>query len=165
MNDSEQCIATKADGQQCDYAAKYADEKCGIHTDETDTGPGRPTKFTDERARLAIAAARDEGKSKAGCERAAGIGNDTLSGWLETDPTFTDENGDERNFSEAFVQARARGESMYIEDGRDLKGDTSFAKFMLSSSYGYEKTEKRKQEHSGDVSGVFDVTIGGDVDE
>lgn len=160
-----QCEATKNDGDRCTYTAKHEDGKCGIHTDMTDTSPGKPTLFSDERARLAIAAARDEGKSVRGCERAAGVGEGTIRGWKDDDSlTFLDENGEKRQFSRAFAQARGTGESMYIQDGRDPEGDTSFAKFMLSSSYGYEKTEKHKQEHSGDLSGTFDVTIGGDVD-
>jgi hypothetical protein len=149
--DSGRCGAECVDGSPCQNRVG----SCPVpsHTDPDAENPGRPTEFTDERARLAIAAARDEGKSKAGCERAAGVGDGTIGGWLEANPTFEADDGTEQTFSRAFALARAAGESMYIEDGRREYGDTSFAKFMLSSSFGYEKSEKRKTEHSGEIDG------------
>jgi len=145
------CGEIKNSGEPCDYPSKYDDGRCGIHSDVNRDTQGRPTKFSDENARLAIAAARDEGKSKAGCERAAGVGDKTLDGWLEADPAFETVDGAEKSFSRAFAQARAEGESMYIDDGRRPEGDTSFAKYMLSSSFGYITTEGREHEHSGSI--------------
>lgn len=155
------CGELKGTGEPCENPVKYADGKCGIHTDVTDAEQGRPTKFTDERARAVIRAAK-EGKSKRGCERAAGVGEGTVRDWLKQSHTFTNSDGLVASFSRTFADARAQGESMYIQDGRREDGDTSFAKFMLSSSYGYKNTEKREHEHSGDGGGPIEVVIGGD---
>ncbi|PHQ44673.1 hypothetical protein DJ68_17385 [Halorubrum sp. C3] len=122
---------------------------------------GRPSEFTDQRARAAIEAAR-EGKSKAGCERDAGVADGTIGNWLDADPTFTDANGDEKQFFRAFRRARGDGESLYIVQGRDPDGDVEapFAKYMLSTSYEYKKTEKQEVEHSGKIDG--ERTLGDD---
>ena len=146
----EQCGATKGDGKPCEYEAKYADGKCGIHTDETETSQGRPSKFTDERARTMIEAA-EMGKSERGCERAAGVGEGRVSAWKEKDHMFENRDGRMASFRRAFAQARATGESELIRAGRQKHGDTPFAKFMLSSSFGYQKTEKQEHEHSGQI--------------
>lgn len=164
MNDTEQCGETKGNGEPCEYEAKFADGKCGIHSSINGDTQGRPTKFTDERARLAIEAAR-EGKSKAGCERAAGIGQGTVNDWLEQSYTFETEDGQLASFSQAFAQARAEGESMYIDDGRSEDGDTSFAKFMLSSSYGYQESKKQETELTGEDGGPIEISFTEEVVE
>jgi hypothetical protein len=140
MSDDE-CGVEQGNGKLCDNPVKYADGKCGVHTGVTDSSPGRPTKFNDERARLAIGAAL-EGKSVAGCERAAGVGQKTIGGWLEQNHTFETDEGLIADFSQAFAQARARGESWCIRNARREDGDASFEKFMLASSYDYKKTER-----------------------
>ena len=143
------CSATKNNGEPCDYTAKYDDGKCGIHTDESETGgPGRSTKFNEERKEECLAAAR-EGKSKAGCARAAGVGEATLERWLD----------EHEEFRSAFARARAQGESVLIDGGlRDPDVDSSMAKFLLASSFDYKKAEKREVEHSGEIDG-FEFTI------
>lgn len=152
------CTATKNDGSSCDNPAKYADGKCGIHSDINGDTQGRPTKFTDERARIAIEAARGEdGKSIRGCERAAGVGEGTIDGWLEQGHTFENADGLIDSFSRAFAQARGDGESYYITEGGRTDGDIdpSFAKFMLASSYDYKKTEQR--EVTGEGGGAVSI--------
>jgi hypothetical protein len=140
MSDDE-CGVEQGNGELCDNPVKYADGKCGVHTDVTDSSPGRPTKFNDKRAQLAIEAAL-EGKSVAGCERAAGVGQKTIGGWLEQNHTFETDEGLIADFSQAFAQARAKGESRCIKNARREDGDASFEKFMLASSYDYKKTER-----------------------
>lgn len=154
MSDEERCGEIKSDGEPCAYTPKYEDGKCGVHTNCTDTAPGgRPTKFNDERAQDAIAAAR-EGKSEDGCARAAGVRSPTISNWIESNPTFEASDGTEREFFKAFTRARAKGESRLIEGGlRDPDVDASFAKFLLASSFDYVKEEKRDIEHSGKIDG------------
>lgn len=126
--------------------------------DDVDANPqGRPSKFTDERARDAIDAAR-EGLSKAGCERAAGIGDGTLNNWLEADPTFETEAGEQRQFFRAFRRARRAGETELIEGGLyEDDVDSSMAKFLLASSFDYKKTEQR--EVTGEGGGPVEVAI------
>lgn len=155
-----QCGEIKGNGEPCEYDAKYADGKCGIHSDIPDTSQGQPTKFTDERARAAIAAAKF-GKSKRGCERAAGVGEGTLNNWLDQGHTFTDKNGQVASFFRAFAQARAQGESQCIENARREDGDASFEKFMLASSYDYKKTEQREVtgEDGGPVAIEFNEEV------
>ena len=159
-DEQEQCGELKGSGEPCDYGAKYADGKCGIHSDVPDTSQGQPTKFSDERAQAAVAAARF-GKSKRGCERAAGVAKGTLDNWLDQGYTFTDESGQIASFFTAFAQARARGESQCIENARREDGDPSFERFMLASSYGYKKTEQREVtgEDGGPVSIEFNEQI------
>ncbi|QLH78684.1 hypothetical protein HZS55_15920 [Halosimplex rubrum] len=158
MTDDEICGETKNDGDPCEYTPKYDDGKCGIHTECTDTDDGgRPSKFTDERARDAVEAAR-EGLSKAGCERAAGVGDGTLSNWLEQNPTFEDEDGEVREFFRAFRRARRTGESELVRGGlHDDEVDTSMAKFLLASSFDYKKTEQR--EVTGEGGGPVQVEV------
>jgi hypothetical protein len=157
MSDDE-CGVEQGNGKLCDNPVKYADGKCGIHTTETDTRQGG-AKFTDERARLAIEAARD-GKSIAGCERAAGVGKGTIGdggGWLDQNLTYKTENGLVANFSGAFAQARGKGEDVWIAEGCGEYGDASFAKFMLASSHGYKKTEQRELTGEGGGSIIINT--------
>jgi len=126
---------------------------------------GRPSTFTDELARRAIQAA-EKGKSEAGIEREVGVGDRTIfgdDGWIDQGLTYEDEAGGEREFSRALRRARGRGEDDWIKQGRDDDGDSSFAKFMLASSYGYKKTEKR--EVTGDGGGPVEVTFNEEVVE
>lgn len=156
-DENDICGAECADGTPCEHPAG----SCPVasHADpDAENQQGRPTEFTDERAREAITAARD-GKSKAGCERAAGIGDGTIDSWLELNPTFEDRDGNERRFFPAFRRARGQGEDGWIDEGRGDDGDSSFAKFMLASSYDYQKSEKREHEHSGDGGGPIEVAI------
>ena len=159
----DSCRATKGNGQPCENPVKYADGKCGIHTDVTATEQGRPTKFTDERARAAIQAAK-EGKSKAGCERAAGVGDKTIDGWLEQGYRFEDEDGFEDSFSRAFRRARAQGETRLIGGGlHDEETDSSMARFLLSTSFDYVKTERR--EVTGGGGGPVEITFSEEIVE
>ena len=159
----ELCQTPKGNGEPCENPVKYADGKCGVHSEIPDGGPGRPTKFTDERARAALDAAR-EGKSKAGCERAAGVGDGTIDRWLESDRTFETEQGLHDRFARAFRRARAKGETRLVGGG--LNGeeiDSSMAKFLLSTSYDYVKTERR--EVTGGGGGPVEITFSEEVVE
>lgn len=156
---SDECGEFKNDGELCTYPSKYPDGRCGIHTEHTDIDPGgRPTKFNDERAQDAIHAAL-EGKSEAGCARAAGVQPSTIANWKDSDPSFEDGNGTQKGFLEAFTRARAKGESELIHGGmRDPDVDSSFAKFLLASSFDYVKEEKREVDM--DANHSFDAQEG-----
>lgn len=163
MSNDEQCGETKNDGEPCTYPAKHEDGKCGVHTGCTDTDPGgRPSKFNDRRAQLAIGAAKEK-KSEAGCARAAGVDENCIGRWKDANPSFTDEDGTEKEFREAFTRARATGESKLIHGGlHNPNVDASFAKFLLASSFDYVKEEKQEVEHTGEDGGPIEVNIGGD---
>lgn len=159
MTDDERelCGAETTDGSPCQ---NYADTCPWDHGGENDTG--RPSKFNDERARVAIEAAHDK-KSEAGCARAAGVDENCIGRWKDANPTFTDNSGTEREFREAFAQARAKGEGRLIRGGlADPDIDSSMAKFLLASSFGYQKSEKKELEHSGEVDGFNFVINAGD---
>lgn len=162
MND-EQCGVIKGNGEPCGYDAKYVDGKCGHHSTVTADNRGRPSKFTDKRARLAIEAAREESKSKRGCERDAGVAKGTIDNWLEQGHTFKTEDGLIANFFTAFTRARGDGESKCIQKARSEDGDASFERFMLASSYDYKKTEKREVEQETTLkSEGFEIVYGSD---
>lgn len=130
------------------------------------SAPGRPSKYTEERARTAIEAA-EKGVSKAGCARAAGIGEATLDRWTNPDNDYTVTiDGHARSFRSAFTQARARGEQRLVDDGLyDDSADAQMARFLLSTSFDYVKTEKREHEHSGEVDGfTFNINSGASAD-
>lgn len=128
--------------------------RCWIpsHTDPDASNPaGRPSKFTDDRARIALDAAR-QGLSEAGCGRAAGVSHTTIGRWKEIDPEFETESGERRQFRAAFRRARNAGESTLIENGLyDPDTDSSMAKFLLASSFDYVKSEQH--EHTGEGGG------------
>jgi len=154
-DDAERCGYPTADsGEPCQNKVNPDDgdpDRCWLDahnaSDVTEHGqPGRPTKFNDERARAAVEAAR-QSKSLGGCARAAGISKQGfISRWLENeDLTFTDTEGRERRFVDAFADAREDGETVLVQGGlRNDNVDTSMAKFLLSTSYDYVKTERRE---------------------
>jgi hypothetical protein len=154
MSDADRCgYPTDESGDPCKNSVTDDGDpdRCWIDahnaSDVTDHGqPGRPSKFNDERARDAIEAAR-QSKSLGGCARAAGISKQGfISRWLENeDLTFTDTEGRERRFVDAFADAREDGETVLVQGGlRNDNVDTSMAKFLLSTSYDYVKTERRE---------------------
>lgn len=131
---AEDCI----DGTPCERPAGW-----GL---EPDIGPckdhlkGRPSKFTEDR-RDTILESASKGLSMAGCARAAGVPKQTLHDWLQN----------HEDFSDAFKRARNEGEERIVRDGLyNPDADSSFAKFLLATSFDYVKTEKRKHEHSGE---------------
>lgn len=154
MSDSDYCGWPTSDGSACEHPASDDETgRCWQHTDNARTG-GRPSKFDDERARQAVRAAR-EAKSKAGCARAALVDKHTLHRWLEKNPTFETQSGDREQFRNAFSRARSEGERVLLQGGlRNDDIDSGMARFILSTSYGYVKTERK--EHLVDDDADFD---------
>jgi len=138
----EQCGWPTAEDHGCKHPPTEG-ERCWLHAEDAKKA-GRPTKFDDERARWAVEAARSA-KSIRGCARAALVDHATLGNWLRSNPTYTDENGEEREFFTAFMRARAQGETVLVRGGltRD-EVDSSHARFLLSTSFDYTE-EKRIQ--------------------
>jgi len=101
-----------------------------------------------------ILEAAEDGLSKRGCARAAGVSHSQLQRYLDA----------HEDFRSSFAQARARGETELIRGGlHDEDVDSSMAKFMLASSFDYKKTEKR--EVTGDGGGPVQVTFEEEVVE
>jgi hypothetical protein len=125
-----------SDGEPCQYAAKYDDGKCGIHTDEKET-VGRPSEIAEYEDDI-LAGAR-QGMTMEGCARLAGVSEPTLYRYLDkNDP-----------FRKSLKRARAHGELQHLQSVNE-----SGSQFLLERSFGYMKTEKR--EIDADVEG--DVT-------
>lgn len=139
MSEQDNCGWPTADGTACEHPATEDNGRCWQHTDNARTG-GRPSKYTDDRAQDALEAARMS-KSKSGCARAAGVELPTLNRWLDKNPDLDDG----REFRLAFAQARRDGETVLVHGGlRNDDIDTSMAKFLLATSFGYVKTERRE---------------------
>ena len=134
---TETCNATKNDGDPCEYAAKYDDGKCGIHTDEKDN-IGRPSeveKHTDD-----ILVGARQGMTMEGLARLAGVDESNLYRYLDKHPEFR----------KSLKRARAQGELKHLQSVND-RG----SQFLLERSFGYVKTEKR--EIMGEDGGAVDV--------
>lgn len=155
--EKELCGAETVDGGSCQRPLNDEGE-CDIpsHNDpEAENPHGRPTKFSDKRARAAIKAARNS-KSRNGCARAAAVSLHTLNNWLDMGLEYTDKNGETKDFLQSFMRARAEGELLLVQGG--LKSDdidSSMAKFLLATSFGYKKTEKR--ELTGEDGGPLEI--------
>jgi len=131
--------------------------RCWIpsHNDADAENPtGRHSKFTAERAEEVKQAAR-QGMSKAGCARAAGVGEATLQRWLE----------DNDEFRSGFTRARSEGEQklvtgpLFSDEEASREMDGQHARFLLSTSFDYQKTEKKELEDVTEGDGGFGPTI------
>lgn len=166
-------------GEPCQRPAGWGTESdigpCKDHP-TAESNRGRPSKFDDGPALRAIEAAK-EGQSKGGCARSAGVTRRTLNRWLDANPTFTDLEGEQQEFRPAFMHARNIGEEKLVrwglygedDDGRDI--DSQHARFLLSTSFDYVKTERREHlvdddaDLAGDKPTAEFVVIGEDDDE
>ena len=145
------------DGPPCELPASKADGRCHHHTDTDErSNGGREWAISEADHEDILEAARD-GFSKAGCARAAGVGEASLQRYLDA----------HEDFRSAFMRARHSGERTLVKgplvDHPDAPGggpeiDGQHARFLLSTSFDYQKTEKKELEHSGEVSGsLFDL--------
>lgn len=143
MSEDNICGEETSKGTPC---KNPADSCPWDHENGNDTG--RTSLFNEETKNACLEAAR-KGKSQAGCARAAGVDEKTLRGWLN----------EYEQFSRAFARARAEGEDKLIDGGmHNPDVDSSFAKFLLASSFGYVKTEKREiEQETTHKSEGFDI--------
>jgi len=147
MTDNDICGAECVDGSECQHPAG----SCPVpshHTDGADNPQGRDFVLGEDDHGEILDAARS-GLSKAGCARAAGVEKPSLLRYLDQHP----------GFRTAFRRARAEGEQRLIEgalfrdqDAREQM-DGQHARFLLSTSFDYQKSEKREVEHSGQIDG------------
>ena len=121
---------------------------------------GRPSKFNADRAMAAIHAA-EIGTSVEGCGRAAGVAGQTIHDWSDNPELEFDhpKTGETINFSERFGRARYIGEQSLLEGGIDENSgeDSQFIRFLLATSYGYQKTEG--VEVTGGGGGPLEINI------
>lgn len=130
------CGAECTDGTPCEHPAG----SCPVpsHADpDADNPQGRDFSITPDDHDAILDAAR-EGLSESGCARAAGVDWPQLNRYLEAHDQFRS----------AFRRAREAGELQLVRDGlRDPDTDSSMAKFLLSTSFDYVKTERRELDH------------------
>lgn len=150
------CGAECADGTPCQHPAGSCPVASHSDSDEVNA-QGRPSKFDDTLGFRAIHAAKS-GMSVRGCARAIGVHHTTLQDWVGTDFEFT-LFGVTGSFSTTFRRARAHGERKLVEEPLyDDDTDGQHARFLLSSSFDYVKTERQELENTGDEP-LADVTI------
>lgn len=141
------CGAECVDGSACQHPA----DSCPVpsHSDpDADNPHGRDFSITPDDHDAILEAAR-KGMSESGCARAAGVDWPQLNRYLEAHP----------DFRSAFTRARHEGERKLVEgplmddrhpDAPEMDGQ--HARFLLSTSFDYVKTEKRQLETEGDTA-------------
>lgn len=140
------CGAETAEGTPCQHPAGD-NGYCWVpqHNPTPDGGTdpgGRDFVISDDDHEDILDAAR-AGLSRSGCARAAGTDKDSLRRYLDAHDEFRAD----------FMRAREKGERRLAERGlMDPDVDGQMARFLLSTSFGYVKTEKRELEHSGEVT-------------
>lgn len=147
----ETCGHPTVDDSECQNAAGE-NGRCWIpsHNPDSDDENPQGRDFTlDENDHDDILEAAEKGKSKAGCARAAGVSHSQLQRYLDAHD----------DFRSAFERARAAGESKLIEGGLYREEvNSSFAKFLLASSFDYQKSEKREVDANHEHTGNLEVT-------
>ena len=137
------------DGPPCELPASKSDGRCHHHTETDERANGGREWTIDESDHEDILTAAREGFSKAGCARAVGVDEKTLRRYVDAHDDFRRD----------FMRARHRGERTLLKgplverEGEPESIDGQHARFLLSTSFDYQKTEKKELEHSGEVSG------------
>lgn len=131
---------------------------CHIHLDLQ----GRPSKFTDETARMAIEAVRDVFSIR-GAALKVGVADATMLAWLDRSPDFVAEDGSVKDFSSAFARAQYDGYELLAKAPllRSDDIDGSHARFLLSTVFDHVKTERKEHLVDDDA----DLTVGSEVVE
>jgi len=115
------------------------------HNDPDAENPQGRDFAIDESDHEDILQAAREGFSKAGCARAAGVDKASLLRYLDAHLDFRTD----------FMRARHKGERELLraplrtDPQNPVDIDGQHARFLLSTSFEYVKTEKRELEHSG----------------
>jgi len=149
------CGAETNDGGKCQNPPSRDDDLCHLHTQvEEQVQVGRHFKITESDHDAILEAAR-MGASEAGCARAAGVRKQSLTRYLNAHDEFR----------KAFARARSRGEQRLLtgplekDPNDEVEMDGSHARFILSTSFGYTKTEKRELEDVTEGEGGFGTTV------
>lgn len=134
-------------------------ERCWIpsHNDpDADNPHGRDFAISEADHEDILQAAR-EGFSKSGCARAAGVSHTELRRYLDAHD----------DFRSTFMRARHNGErellreALYEQEDAPRQMDGQHARFILSTSFDYKKTERK--EVTGPDGEAVDVEVSSDV--
>lgn len=153
------CGAECVDGSECQNPAGA----CPVpsHSDPDAENPHGRDFTIDESDHDAILQAARDGMSQAGCARAAGVDEKNLRRYLDA----------HEDFRRDFRRARYEGERKLVKGALhddpdparpDMNGQ--HARFLLSTSFEYVKTEKREVENTGDEPLAEVVVDFNDVD-
>lgn len=128
------------DGPPCQHPATDGDS-CWIDSHGGHADPGGRDWAIDADDHETILTAAREGLSKAGCARAAGVDEKSLARYLDAD--------EHDEFRRAFMRARHAGERRLatgplVDREGEPDMDGQHARFLLSTSFGYQKTEERE---------------------
>jgi len=151
----EVCGAETTDGGECQNRAGE-NGRCWIpsHNDPDAENPhGRDFSIAEDDHEDILQAARI-GMSKSGCARAAGVSHTELRRYLDSN----------ENFRSAFMRARSKGERRLVEEALFERDDQpnmndQHARFLLSTSFDYVKTEKKELEDVTEGSDGFGTTV------
>jgi len=135
MSNDDICGAETVDGGTCEFKAKYADGRCGHHTEENDVYQERDSKLTKEREEK-IAQALEQGKSMNSAARMVGISPQTVYNWL--DRGEGQEEGIYKEFFERITRAKGYGEDKYfnvIWEMAKEEGDHRFLASLMKQRY------------------------------
>lgn len=152
MSDDDICGHPTADGSPCQNPATDGDS-CWLDSHGGSASPSGRDFSIDESDHDDILQAARDGMSKTGCARAAGVSRSQLNRYLDH----------HEQFRSAFMRARHTGEQKLVkgpliddpDDPVDIDGQ--HARFLLSTSFDYKKTEKQEVEHSSDGSLSIEV--------
>ena len=139
---SDTCGAETATGEPCTHPPTEADDRCWIHTDDDPKPGGRPSLLSEYEEDI-LTGAR-QGMTMQGLARLAGVDESNLYRYLDRN----------EGFRKSLKRARAQGELQHLRSVND-----SGSRFVLERSFGYQKTEKKELEHSGDGGGALEVVI------
>jgi hypothetical protein len=128
------CGEPRSDGDPCQWNVD-AKGPCPFHDDSKET-PDNGREFTiAESDHDTILESARQGLSQSGCARAVGVDEKNLRRYLDA----------HEDFRRAFMRARKEGETKLVLGGlQNPEIDSSFAKFLLSTSFDYVETERRE---------------------
>jgi len=138
------CGYETADGTPCEHRATEPDDRCWQHTDSGDADTGGRDFAVSESDHDDLLTAAREGFSMVGCARAVGVSETALSNYLDAHDEF----------KRAFTRARHEGERTLvrgplIDDESTPDIDGQHARFLLSTSFDYIKTERTELSGGG----------------
>jgi len=152
MSDDDICGHPTADGSPCQNTPTDGDS-CWLDSHGGSASPSGRDFSIDESDHDDILQAARDGMSKRGCARAAGVSHTELQRYLDH----------HEQFRSTFIRARHTGEQKLVrgpliddpDDPVDIDGQ--HARFLLSTSFDYKKTEKQEVEHSGGIDTEVDI--------
>lgn len=144
------------------------DRPCTDHQDDAppaDTPQGRPPAYVNNDRRQDMLDAARLGTSWAGIARAGRVSTTTIYRWKTRGEDGPDADDPDRpwyedfwSFWEHLVRARSQGEKRLV--ARVHEEDP---KYLLGTSYGYVREEKRTLEHLGAGGGPVEVVFSEDL--